>query len=185
MNKCIISWTFDRYQHILTHLDDLSGELGEIASPTHLINAPDAHVNKEKRRFNKAWFGKRISSREKAAPNIRSSKEQVEGPYELSKLLHKLSSKRGFRWAKMGSPIIHKKWKPMISWKPRPINGNKRWPRTKRVSPFGLSHSNNNVKVGTLVKFTTDMRKSLEKLYNNYITKRKNGPRRRSMTYTR
>jgi len=188
MNKCIIIWEFIRYQHILRHLDSLSGELGEMESPTHLSESPDAHVNRKKRRYNKAWFGKRISSKERSVPYISSGEkkvisfgEEIEGPYQLSKFLHNLNNKKSVDWTKFGviSPkSIHKRWGPMMSWNPRPIKGNKRWfvAHNKRLSPFGLSNSNNNVKVGALGKFETTI---------PVLMKRKKAPRRSSLSYAR
>ena len=106
MNKWIISCTFNRYQRILKHLDALSGELGEIESPTQLNEVPDGHVNREKRRYNKAWFGKRMSSKEKdinsGEKNVISFGQQVDGPYQLSKFLHNLNNKKVIDWTRFG-----------------------------------------------------------------------------------
>ena len=121
---------------------------------TYPSDISDVQVNREKRRYNKAWFGKRVH-------NI----------YPTSK---------------------DKKFRPMMSWKPRPIKGSKRWfvahnkrlspfglshsntngrvdRYNKRLSPFGLSHSNNNVRVDTLETLKTT---------SPVLMKRKKAPRR-------
>ena len=135
---------------IISDLDNLSSVVGELESHTPVHEIPDHHVSREKRRYNKAWFGKTISAKERGRRNFGSLGSKAGGPYHLSKFLQQVNSKKMVDWLQKGqiSPkSISKKWGPMLSWKPRRIKGSKRWfvAHKKRLSPFGLSHSNKNV----------------------------------------
>lgn len=89
----------------------------------------------EKRRYSKAWFGKRKDSLEDV------SDEKIRLPFQFYRALQNLRRKKSVQWRPR--TIFHKKWGPMLSYEPRKLIASS---EGKRLSPFGLSHSNENTK---------------------------------------
>ena len=119
---------------------DLSSESTDLTStdkpPDALEHSP---IQLHKRRYNKAWFGKRQDSKEQVSPVVNYDNGELKLPFEFYKAFQNLRRKKAILWDPRA--IIHKKWRPMMSFKPRKLTDT----QNKRLSPFGLSHSNENV----------------------------------------
>ena len=112
--------------------NDLKSELTDLSSEDKSLEISEqSPVRLEKRRYNKAWFGKSKD------PKRDVSNGKLRLPFEFYKALQNLRRKKSVNWRPR--TIFHKKWGPMLSYEPRKLQG-------KRLSPFGLSHSNENVK---------------------------------------
>ena len=130
---------------------ELTSELTDLSSTeTPSETLEDSTIKMNKRRYNAAWFGKRKDPKEEINSVVEYDNKEWKLPFQFYKSLigqnlglhssewQDSRQKKAVFWRPR--TIFHKKWRPMLSYKSRKLTDT----QNKRLSPFGLSHSNEN-----------------------------------------
>ena len=141
----------------------------------------------EKRRYNKAWFGKRKLHVEHSPLSI-SDTDTMEEPVQLFKSWPRMvKSKRALNWYHPN--MIHKKWKPMMSWKSAPNIPGIQWfdeQDNKQESKIPSTHQKQNLE--TSEQEARDNILQLPRQLRSFIptaVQKLNDRRRRAQAFTR
>ena len=141
----------------------------------------------EKRRYNKAWFGKRKLHVEHSPLSI-SDTDVMEEPVQLFKSWPRMvKSKRALNWYHPN--MIHKKWKPMMSWKSASNIPDIRWfdkHDTKQESKMPSTNQKQNLE--TSEQEARDNILQLPRQLRSFIptvVQKLNDRRRRAQAFTR